>query len=312
MNDIVLALGGGGAKGIAHVGVLRILEEEGFNIRAVAGTSAGGLVGALIACGYNSHDIEKLLSEFNSPHFFNRAATDGPSLMGLQGLSELLIEAIGSRTFDQLSIPFACTAVDLNKSQEVILAQGEVNQALMATVAVPGIFPPRSMGEYMLVDGGVMDPVPVALARWLAPSYPVVAVCLTPSPDKWAQIPSQIPIPDQSPFPKPLLEQFVKMRLGQALQIFINSIETTSRMLAELRMQQDHPDVIIRPDVADYGLLDQVKTIELIKIGENAAIRSLPEIRQAMSWSNQLSRYFRRPELPGKLIGEEDTVINET
>jgi NTE family protein len=310
MNDVVLALGGGGAKGIAHVGILRVLEAEGFTIHAVAGTSAGGMVGALIACGYNSYDIEKVLSGLSNPRLFTRGPNDGPSLMGLQGVSEALIEAIGNRTFDQLSIPFACTAVDVNKSQEVILAQGLVHEALLATAAVPGIFPPRRMGDYLLVDGGVLDPVPVGLARWLAPSYPIIAVCLHPAPEKWAQLPTQLAIPDQAPFPKPLLEQFAKMRLGQAFQIFINSFETTGRMVAELRMQQDHPDVIIRPDVAAYGLLDQVKTQELIKIGEAAALQALPEIKQALSWSNKVSRYFRRSELPGKMVREETEAPN--
>ncbi len=302
MDEIALALGGGGVKGIAHVGVVRVLEQEGFSIRAIAGTSAGGLVGALLANGCSSYQIEDILHGFESPRLFSRAHHDGPSLMGLQGLIEVLENEIDGLTFDQLAIPLAVTSVDLQTSQEVILAQGSVMDAVLATIAVPGIFPPRQIGPYKLIDGAVLDPVPVALARWLAPSLPIIAVCLHSSPEKWAHIPDQIFVPAAPSITRPLIEQFARMRLGQAFQIFVNSIEITSRMLAELRLQQDHPDVIIRPEVEQYGLLDLADPAELIKLGEDAARKCMPEIRQALSWSNQLSRFFRRAEPPGKIL----------
>jgi NTE family protein len=302
MDEIVLALGGGGAKGAAHVGILRVLEQEGFAIRAIAGTSAGGLVGALVASGYDSHRIEQVLSGFSNPRLFSRAHHDGPSLLGLQGLNEILLEEIGNRTFEQLEIPFACTAVDLSTSQEIILAQGSLMDALMATIAVPGIFPPFKMGEYNLVDGGVLDPVPVALARWLSPHLPIIAVCLHPAPERWAHIPQRMLIPENAPIPKPILDQFARMRFGQAFQIFVSSIDTTSRMLAELRLQQDRPDVIIRPQVEDFGMLDRINPAEMIQIGEDAARKALPEIREALKWSNQITRYFKKADPPGKIL----------
>jgi NTE family protein len=302
MDEIALALGGGGAKGAAHVGVVRVLEQEGIAIRAISGTSAGGLVGALVASGYDSFHIEDILSGISNPRLFSRAHHDGPSLLGLQGLSQIFLEEIGDKTFDQLEIPFACTAVDLPSSQEMILAQGCLMDALMATIAVPGIFPPFQFGEYQLVDGAVLDPVPVALARWLAPHLPIIAVCLHSSPEKWAHLPQRIINTDSFPLPRPILEQFAKMRFGQAFQIFVNSIDTTSRMLAELRMQQERPDVIIRPAVESFGLLDRIDPAELIQIGVEAATNALPEIRQAMKWSNQISRYFRKADPPGKVL----------
>lgn len=304
MDEVVLALGGGGVKGIAHVGVVRVLEKEGFKIRGIAGTSAGGLVGGLIATGHTSYDIEKILKNFDNSRLFARGHNEGPALLGLQGLSQILIDEIGDSNFEDCLVPFACTAVDINLSQEVILARGKLVDAVLATVAVPGIFPPRQLGEYLLVDGAVMDPVPVALARWLAPTFPVIAVCLSPAPEKWAHLPQQFNIPEPSPIPRQIIEQFNRMRFGQALQIFVSSIDTTSRMLAELRMQQDHPDVIIRPSVEQFGLLDKVDPQELILIGEMAARKALPEIRQALSWSNQITRYFRRAEPPGTIFSD--------
>ena len=172
----------------------------------------------------------------------------------------------------------------------------------MATIAVPGIFPPRQIGDFHLVDGGVLDPVPVSLARWLAPSLPIIAVNLMTMPEKWAHLPNMINVPILPSIPRPLLEQFAKMRFGQALKIFVDSFDITSRMLAELRLQQDRPDVIIRPKVDKFGILDQVDPAELIDLGEQAARDQLPEIREALSWSNQLGRIFRRAEPPGKVL----------
>ena len=305
MAELALALGGGGVKGLAHIGVLKVLEKEGFKIDAIAGTSAGGIVGALYASGCSLNEIEKIVERQKSHNFFSRFSFDGPSLLGVQGLFQILTDSLGDCRFEDLSIPFACTAVDLNNSEEIILAHGNVIDAILATIAIPGIFPPRHLNNYLLVDGGVMDPVPVSLARWLSPSSPVVAVCLSPAPDAWAQLPDPH-VPTSASIPRPILEQFARLRIGQALQIFYKSIDTTSRMIAELRMQIDKPEVIIRPQVERFGLLDNVDTRELIALGEAAAEAALPEIRQVLSWANQLTRYFRRSHAPGKVFeGDE-------
>lgn len=302
MNEIALALGGGGIKGIAHIGVIRVLKQEGFSIRAIAGTSAGGLVGALIASGISPDRIEDLLQFMNNPHFFSHSHNDGPSLLGVTGLNEILINEINGQVFENLLIPFACTSVDLNSHQEVILAQGSVVDALMATIAVPGIFPPRQIGNLNLVDGAVLDPVPVSLARWLAPSLPVVAVCLQDPPEKWAHLPHLLNAPAFSPIPRPIMDQFSKMRFGQAFNIFIDSYDIASRMLAELRLKQDQPEVIIRPQVDKYSIFDRADPAKLINLGEEAAREHLANIHKALSWSNQLGRVFRRANPPGKIL----------
>ncbi len=304
MSGITLALGGGGVKGIAHIGVLKLLIEEGVAINAVAGTSAGGIVGALFAAGYGIADLNRAVERLNSPHFFSRSRFDKPSILGVQGALHVLTDYLGDRQFEDLALPFACTAVDLNSSQEIILAHGSVAEAVLATMAVPGIFPPRQIGDFLLVDGGVMDPVPVALARWLAPTSPVIAVCLSPDRAEWAQLPDPH-IPFSSPIPKPLLEQFAKLRIGQAFQIFYKAMDANARMLSELRMMVDKPEVIVRPDVGKYGIFDKVSPEEVVSAGEEAARAALPEIQQALSWSNRLSRFFRHIEAPGRIFEQE-------
>ncbi|MHC1784828.1 MAG: patatin-like phospholipase family protein [Anaerolineaceae bacterium] len=304
MADISVALGGGGIKGIAHIGVLHRLIKEGFEIRAIAGTSAGGIIGSAFAAGLSPDEIMELVTNIDQVKFFMRSTHDGPSLLGLNGLTNILLESIGQKRFEDLPIPFACTAVDINSDQEVILSKGPVLDAIMATVAIPGIFPPVVLGDKTLVDGGVLDPVPVAVARWLAPTLPVVAVVLSPVPEGWAHLPD-ITIPNPSGFAAAFINQFSKLRIAQAVRIFTRATDITARSMTELRLAVDKPEIVIRPDVSRFGLLDFGDPKELIELGEAAADLLIPEIKQSFSWPAQISRRFRHVEAPAKIISSD-------
>jgi NTE family protein len=300
MTEIVVALGGGGIKGVSHIGVLACLEQAGYQIKAIAGTSAGSIVGALYAAGQSPNQIRDLIDNVDQGKLFGRLPNDGPSLLGVAGLNDALNQILAGKTFAELNIPFACTAVDLHTAQEVILNSGSVLEAVMASSAFPGIFPPRIVGKAMLVDGGVLDPVPVAVARWLCPGHPVIAVCLSPQPEKWAQL---IPpsIPNNSPIPRPIYDQLSKLRIAQSFGIFSQSMDIISRMIAELRMQVEKPDVIIRPDVEKFGLLDKINPIELVLEGELATTKLLPEIKRTKTLLPSITRaLLGAAQLPGK------------
>jgi NTE family protein len=304
--ELTLALGGGGVKGISHVGVIGCLERAGFKIGAIAGTSAGAVIGAGYAAGYTPEQLAERIHEIDQTSLFNRTPKDGPSLLGLKGFSKFLVDLLENRTFDDLRIPFACTAVDLKTEREIILTKGRVIDAVRASMAIPGIFPPIQIGDALLVDGAVVDPVPVAVARWLLPNHPVVAVCLSPIPDKWAGLPhSSLPTP--IPIPKPILDRFFHLRLAQAFDIFIESIDITSRMLSELRLQIEKPDVVIRPKVEQYKYLERVNSQDLVIKGELATEEALTEIRRSFDWFQQFQRSFRHPSLPDEISPCQDT-----
>ena len=163
--DITLALGGGGSKGNAHIGVLRQLEQKGFRVKAIAGTSYGGLVAVFYALGCSPDEIEEIFASADQTQFYGHAPNDGPSLVGIAGVTRLLEEQIGDRTFADLKIPCVLTSVDLKSGKEVLLSRGRLVDAMLATIAIPGIFPARYMDGLELVDGGTLDPVPVAPAR---------------------------------------------------------------------------------------------------------------------------------------------------
>ncbi len=287
--DITLALGGGGAKGNSHIGVLRGLEKEGYRIRAVAGSSFGGIVAAIYAAGYRPVEIEEIFSKVDQSKMYGRAPDERPSLLGLAGVTKWLDEVMGSRTFKDLQIPCAVAAVDIKSGREVILSDGPVKDALLATIALPGIFPPRRINDWELVDGGVLDPVPISVARSLAPGLPVVAVSLnipvgTPT-HAWA-----VPVPGI--VPRPIIDRINRMSFAQIFDTFMRSVDVSNRAVAEYRLALEKPEVLVRPAVSHIGLLDQVDPREVAKLGEEALEAVLPDLRRAVSWPARIGRFF--------------------
>ena len=286
--DITLALGGGGSKGHSHVGVIRRLEKEGFHIRAVAGTSFGGLVAVLYGLGNSPDQIEELFASVDQTQFYGHAPNDGPSLMGLAGVTRLLEEKIGDCTFEDLKIACVLTAVDLKSGQEVLLSKGRLVDAILATIAIPGVFPARYVDGLELVDGGTLDPVPVAPARMLAPRLPVVAVVLT--------LPMGIPAQSwRLPFDRYWAGRIVssllsRMRYDSVWDIFSRSLDITSRAMTQYRLEVDRPEVIIRPQVYDIDTLDVVDVREVARRGEEAVEAALPQLRSLFTWRNRVRR----------------------
>ncbi len=287
--DITLALGGGGARGAAHIGVLRVLEREGYQIRGVSGTSIGSIVAALYALTRSAAEVERIFNSVDQSRLYGWPLSDGPGLLGVRGVVDFLRSQFGERTFDDLSLPCAAVAVDLNSNREIVLQEGRIVDAIMGSVAVPGLFPPREYNEYTLVDGGVLDPVPVRAARALLPELPVVAVSLM-APLDAPSTPPEVALP----VPKPLADQLNRLQITQAVKIFVDAIDIGQRQMTELRLQLDAPEVLIVPNVSDISLLDRVSIPEIAKRGELAARVALPDLRRAVSWQARMLRSMRR------------------
>ena len=286
--NITLALGGGGAKGNSHIGVIRRLQKEGFNIGAVAGTSFGGLVAVFFALGYTPDEIEDMFDALDQKQLYGHGVGEGPSLLGLGGVTKWLNEVLGERTFDDLKIPCLVTAADLNSGHEVLISEGLLVDAVLATIAVPGIFPAKRLGGLELVDGGTLDPIPVAPARSLAPpKTPVVAVVLGIP----MGVPVQtwnIPLPDY--LPRTIIDRISKLRYTQALDVFLRSLDMVTRAVAEYRLQVDKPEIIIRPQVLDIDILDTVDVRAVAHKGDEAVEAVLPELKKLFAWQNRLRR----------------------
>ncbi len=298
--DISLALGGGGAKGFSHIGVLKVLKREGFNIRAIAGTSAGGLIGALYLVGNSPDEIVNELVELDQKDFYGHAPGEQPSLLGLAGITKYLTKEIGDMTFDELPIPFAVTSVDLNSGESVILREGSLLEAVLATIAVPGILPPRLRGNQLLVDGGVSNPVPVNITRELSPNTPVLAVVLSQKPGSPSE-PAHLQLETESS----IIERITRLKVAQALNIFLRSLDVSSRLLAEMRLEIDKPEIIIRPDVSNIGLLDRVDIKDIMTLGEISVEDQLENIFDAVKWSSRLRKKISMENLLKQVLRKE-------
>ena len=288
--DITLALGGGGAKGNAHIGVIRRLEKEGYKIRSVAGTSFGGLVAILYASGLTPDDIEEVFTSTDQSSLYTRDSNDGPSLLGLSGARKLLDKLLGEKTFADLKIPCAVTAVDAKTGTEVVISEGHLREAVLATIALPGIFPPLHMNGWELMDGGVLNPVPVSVARILSPDLPIVAVVLNDPLD----IPVRtytIPVP--SMLPKQITDRIFRTHVAQAFDIFMRAVDLSSRAVAHYRLEADAPDIIVRPNVHHIELLDKVIVKDVAMLGEIAVEEILPELKKVTSWTSRVKKLFR-------------------
>jgi len=294
--EISLALGGGGIRGVAHIGVLRALESHGFKIRAIAGTSAGGLVGAVYAAGFSTEKIEETVNELDRNRSFSRHLNEQPSLLGLSSIAKKLSELLADRIFDDLVIPFAATAVSLHSGKEIILRKGKVIDAVLATIAVPGVFPSKVMGGKVLIDGGILDPVPVQVARWMRPDLPVVAVMLHKPPEGWSGEETPLPLP--IPGPSLIVERLVKLRPVQALTIFTRSIEVCTNQLTELSLKVYKPEVLISPPVGHFGLLQNINTDEMIQAGIDATEETLTKIKSEARWMKRIQRKVKHRVIP--------------
>ena len=301
MKKITLALGGGGTKGFAHIGVIKQLEKYGYQPSAIAGTSAGGIVGSLYALGYSMAEIESFARSLNYSKLFTLNIDDSPSLLGLGGLYSLLKKYLGEKTFNEVKIPFAVTAVDSITGSEYVINSGKIINAVKATIAIPGVFPAYIHNDKNLVDGAVLNPVPVNVARWLKDDVPVIAISLSAPPDKWSSLP-KYEVPSFVPVPQFVVHQFNQMRLGKAFESFIQSLELMTNMIAWLRLKEDKPDVLINPSVYKYTMIDNVDIDEMIELGEISVKEKIEEISHAFSISRRVGRWILASKSPGKLL----------
>lgn len=293
-QGVALALGGGGSRGSAHIGVLRVLERENIRIEALAGSSIGGLIAAVYAVGNTADEIQARMAALETGSLLRGGGKPPDALLGLDSIARALQDILGERRFEDLSIPLALTALDLLTGEEVVLRKGRLVDAVLATIAIPGVFPIQKMNGYELVDGGLSNPVPIAVARSLAPRAPVVASVLSQpalpvagSADGNGKKPTGL---DFLPIPNPIM----RLRIGRSFAAFMNALSVSGRVQTELRIGLEKPDVIVRPDVEGIGILDTVDVADLALRGETAARQALPELRKALRRTRWLSVHPRK------------------
>jgi NTE family protein len=268
---IGLALGGGGARGLAHIGVLKVFEREKIPIHLMTGTSMGGVIGALLAAGIPVKDMEAEACNLGGRRKQLKLVDIELSKSGLlkgERIYQLLASYLGEElTFADLRIPLAVIAVDYHTGGEVVLKEGRIVDAIRATISVPGAFVPVKRGDLLLVDGGVLNNVPVDVAYDLG-ARAVIGVDVLPN---FPQDKSSEPL-EALPVKIPAISQSIT-EIMHIQMIMISE-------MTELRLKCRPPNVLIRPDLPPkIGLFVGFSYAkEAIALGEAAAEQALPQI----------------------------------
>jgi predicted acylesterase/phospholipase RssA len=184
-KKIGFALGGGGARGLAHIGVLKVLDEHGIVPDIISGTSIGAIIGALYAGGHKPVEIERLVLGLNWKTLLSLVDVTFPVSGFFQGrrVVTLLKSIIGDLTFQQLKYAFSCVATDIISGEQIILKEGSLVEAVRASISLPGIFTPVPISGHYLVDGGLTNTVPVSVCRDMGADF-VIGINVIPNPNK--------------------------------------------------------------------------------------------------------------------------------
>jgi len=295
---IGLALGSGSARGWAHIGVIRTLESEGIVPDIVCGTSIGSLVGAVYAAG-ELDAFERWVGELSWQDMVGMVdlKMDGGLIKGGK-LFKLLSAQFAQRDIEQLGKPFACVATDLTGGREIWLREGSVLDAVRASIAVPGLFSPSFQNGRMLVDGGLVNPVPVSLCRAMGADI-VIAVDLNwdligyrhRAPSETTAVAEQKPAGVVDNILSSLRSSF-KMTsepvddpehaMPSMLAVMATSINIMQVRITQSRLAGEPADVLIRPRLSHIGAMDFHRGEQAIAEGTRSARHALPGIREIL------------------------------
>lgn len=285
-----LVLGGGGARGGAHVGVLRVLSDVGYKPDIVIGTSIGGVIAVMLGAGWPIQQLESYFSNADLSRMLYLDRT-GHGLMGNERLRVELERFFGNADLRELSPKVAVMASDIQNKQRVLIDQGLIVDAVLASMAFPGLLPPVPWDEHLLVDGGITDNVPTQAAYQLG-ARRVVAV------DLGANSETGFEVDEGHGFSK-YLQGTLHWLLGlgrrqTAFDTFVQSQLLSSEMLVNYHLALFPPDVLIRPDMPGIGLFSMEKISVAIQAGERAARQMQPQL-QALVQSLLPPRKSHRP-----------------
>jgi len=250
---IALALGGGAAKGFAHIGVIKVLEQNGIKADIITGTSAGAVIGSLYASGLSPFELQQKAINLDEDTLKDYTLSTSGFIKG-EALQNYINKEVGNRPLEKLAIQFGAVATNRETGEAVLFRSGNTGQAVRASASIPNVFLPLTIGKNHYVDGGLVQPVPVDAARKMGADI-VIAVDISARP---------------------------KSDSGSGfLSIFDQSINIMSQVA--LKQQLKAADVVIQPNILQLGSLSFEQRHQAILEGEKAAISALPSIRKAIA-----------------------------
>lgn len=254
---IVLVLSGGGARGLAHIGVLKVLKEEGVPVDAIVGCSVGALVGALYCAGMDIARLERIAQEIGWADLTNISP---PSILGLilaekqlstEKMEKYITENIGNKQFYELKIPFATVATDIKTGEKIIFQNGDVALAARASATIPGVFSPVEYRHRYLVDGGLVDNIPVDLAKMFNADI-IIAVDIS--------------------------ADYTKYSTSNMMLVLNQSIYIQGSLLSRASLTE--ADIVINPYVSDVAAFELWRAKECIDAGVVATRQVIDKIKK--------------------------------
>jgi NTE family protein len=308
-GSIALVLGGGGARGLAHIGVIRWLEEKAVPVDAIVGTSIGALIGGLYASGTSVADMDAVIKKTDKLTMAKilRPGFSASGIIDDSRVRKFLKSFVGETMIEKLPIPFRAVATDLISGEEVVFDKGPLAEAILASSAIPALFMPVYHEGRYFVDGGLSNPLPVSIAQ-RASAAPTVAVNVWPRPESvsrlirnekgWTKkhLEKMVPawmadvITEKGlPIPEAVLKAATDGRKKPSfhsptlLHVVLQSISISTYNLIVQRLLLAKPGVLISPKVEEYGILEFYKGGEIVQRGYDAAEQSLAAVLSMIS-----------------------------
>jgi NTE family protein len=297
-EKITLVLGSGGARGIAHIGVIQYLEEHQIPIHAIVGSSIGAMIGGVYASGMGTRQLAELVHAIDKLTMA-KMLLPGFSASGIfnnNGVRKFIHDIVGETRIENLPVVFCAVATDLITGEEVVIEKGRLADALVASSAVPAMFQPVYHQERYLVDGGLSNPLPISVARRLS-AHRIVAVNVAPNPDRLRTIiqekmkakrtrkaktlPAWLSTLLQSSgymFSEKAIRKSLKdasidddIYLPSAFRVSLQTVLISANNLIMLHLKHAKPDMLIAPKIETYDMFDFHKGKDLIECGYDAA-----------------------------------------
>lgn len=297
-TGIAIALGGGAARGLAHIGILKVLHHYHIPVTAIAGTSMGAIIGGMYAAGLDPEFLEEIALSIDWKKIFRILMPSGLQMTGLvdgENLQQFLEEHLPVNDFGKVRIPFYCVATDLLSGEEVIFRSGKLSEAIRASASFPFLFKPFIFNDQLLADGGLVNPLPLSvLAR--EGYIPTIAADVSLAPGyRFQKIRSRLKkasgveffnraLKIQSLYIYPLLigrffrlkkKEEIDLRLWEQLPHLGNIME---HQLVCLSLQLYSPRIILKPAIQAVKFFDFLKAKEIIQQGERTALEELSSL----------------------------------
>jgi len=308
-KQIALVLGSGGARGLAHIGVIKALEEGHIPINIITGTSIGALIGGLYASGMPVKSMEKIVRDIDKmmvvkimvPKFFGSGFIDNKRVI------EFINELVGDVKIENLKIPFAAVATDLVTGEEVVFDKGLLKDAIMASIAIPTIFQPVLLNDQFLLDGGLSNPLPISIAKEMGADK-IIAVNVSPNPQRITkkiknrktkeikELVKKLPEMFSNLLPESI-NLFYKKELNAKvndtiktqsysptlMNVFLQSISISTNNLITQQIRFAKPDILISPKIEDFDMLEFYKGLEIIQCGYEESKKVIHEFHSHLN-----------------------------